>query len=84
MASYTGDIDEQHQYLKPEHVDYFSLRVKDKREKTFELIAVLNDDGEKLHRQPELDARAYNVFEFALDARTFAKRHYKGIEVQRD
>lgn len=80
---YTGDIEEQHQYLSPKHVDYFSL-TENKREKTFALTAILTEEGAKLHCTDRLDARAYNVFDFAKDARAWAKRHYKGIEVQRD
>jgi hypothetical protein len=76
-------IAEQHANVHPDHIDYLSLRVHSRSEKNFDLVAVLNEEGEQIHKTNQLDVRT-TPFDFAKEARTFAKRFYKGITIQRD
>lgn len=82
---YAERIAEQHRYCDPKYIDYISLRVASKVEKTFRLLAVLNEEGQKQYgTQDNLLELRTTDFEFAREAREFAKTYYKGIEVQRD
>jgi len=78
------DIANQHNYLDPKHIDYLSLRVHDKAEKTYDLIAILKAEGELAYKTLGLgvDVRA-TPFDSAKEARHFADLFYKHIPIQR-
>lgn len=76
---------EQHQAVEPELIDYISLRLKDKAEKTYELLGHLTDEGDALYKTGSnwIELRLC-PFDTAKEARQFAKDYYPQLEVQRD
>lgn len=79
------NLSEQHTFCDPYYIDYLSLRLHSRAEKTFDLVAVLSDEGAKFYNtgSNEMDVRP-TVFDSAQEARDFAKEFYKGIQIQRD
>lgn len=78
-------IAEQHQAVDPKYIDYISLRVASKTEKTYELLGHLTDEGDRQYRTESnwIELRP-TPFDFAKEARQFAKDFYPQLEVQRD
>ncbi len=74
---------EAHSFVALGCIDFISVRVADKAERTYKLVAILNREGQELYRPGgcELDLRTTD-FQSSKEARQWAKDYYHGITVQ--
>lgn len=86
MATITPNaeqIAEQHSFVDPQYIDYISIRVSNKQERTYKPVGILTDAGQKLYitGSDKIDLRNSD-FQSSKEARQFCRDYYKGITVQ--